>query len=38
VPFAGEYGAYDQVPLGQRVAYYRTMSSASIAIQGCAWG
>ena len=40
VPFAGEYGAYDQIPLDQRVAYYRTISSAfaSIGIQSCAWG
>jgi endoglucanase len=40
VPFAGEYGAYDQIPLDQRAAYYRTISSAfaSIGIQSCAWG
>jgi endoglucanase len=40
VPFAGEYGAYDRIPLDQRVAYYRTVSSAfaSIGIQSCAWG
>jgi endoglucanase len=40
VPFMGEYGAYDQIPLDQRVAYYRTISSAfaSIGIQSCAWG
>jgi endoglucanase len=40
VPFAGEYGAYDRIPLDQRVAYYRTISAAfaSIGIQSCAWG
>ena len=40
VPFAGEYGAYDQIPLDQRTAYYRTISAAfaSIGIQSCAWG
>ena len=40
VPFMGEYGAYEQVPLAQRIAYYRTVSAAfaSIGIQGCAWG
>jgi endoglucanase len=40
VPFAGEYGAYDQIPLDQRVAYYRTVSAAfaSIGVQSCAWG
>ena len=40
VPFAGEYGAYDRIPLDQRAAYYRTISSAfaSIGIQSCAWG
>jgi endoglucanase len=40
VPFMGEYGAYDQIPLDQRVAYYRTVSAAfaSIGIQSCAWG
>ena len=40
VPFAGEYGAYDQIPLDQRAAYYRTVSAAfaSIGIQSCAWG
>jgi endoglucanase len=40
VPFAGEYGAYDQIPLAQRAVYYRTVSAAfaSIGIQSCAWG
>jgi endoglucanase len=40
VPFVGEYGAYEGVPIDQRVAYYRTMSSAyaSIGVQSCAWG
>ena len=40
VPFLGEYGAYEQIPLDQRVAYYRRISSAfaSIGIQSCAWG
>jgi endoglucanase len=40
VPFVGEYGAYDQVPMDQRVAYYRTVSAAfaSAGIQSCAWG
>jgi aryl-phospho-beta-D-glucosidase BglC (GH1 family) len=40
VPFMGEYGAYDRIPLDQRAAYYRTVSAAfaSIGIQSCAWG
>jgi len=42
VPFLGEYGAIDhpQVPLSERIKYYRTMSSAyaSIGVQSCAWG
>jgi endoglucanase len=40
VPFAGEFGAYDRIPLDQRIAYYRTISAAfaSIGIQSCAWG
>ena len=40
VPFLGEYGAYEGVPLDQRIAYYRAMSSAyaSIGVQSCAWG
>ena len=40
VPFAGEYGAYDRIPLDERAAYYRTISAAfaSIGIQSCAWG
>jgi len=41
VPFLGEYGAIDhpQVPLSERIKYYRTMSSAyaSIGVQSCAW-
>jgi hypothetical protein len=33
-------GAYDRIPLDQRVAYYRTVSAAfaSIGFQSCAWG
>jgi endoglucanase len=40
VPFAGEYGAYDPIPLDQRTSYYRTISSAfaSVGVQSCAWG
>lgn len=42
VPFIGEYGAIDhpQVPLEQRIEYYRTVSAAyaSIGVQSCAWG
>lgn len=40
VPFMGEYGANELVPLEQRIAYYRTISAAfaSAGIQGCAWG
>ena len=40
VPFAGEYGAYDRIPLDQRAAYYRTISTAfaSVGVQSCAWG
>jgi endoglucanase len=41
VPFLGEYGVIDhaQVPLGDRVNYYRTITSAyaSIGVQSCAW-
>jgi endoglucanase len=40
VPFMGEYGAFEQVPMDQRISYYRTISAAfaSAGIQGCAWG
>jgi endoglucanase len=40
VPFMGEYGAFEQVPMDQRVAYYRIISAAfaSAGIQGCVWG
>jgi endoglucanase len=40
VPFVGEYGAYEGIPVDQRVTYYRTISSAyaSIGVQSCAWG
>lgn len=40
VPFMGEYGAYDRIPVDQRAAYYGTVSAAfaSIGIQSCAWG
>jgi endoglucanase len=40
VPFLGEYGAYEQIPMDQRVSYYRAISSAfaSVGIQSCAWG
>lgn len=40
VPFMGEYGANELVPLDQRIAWYRTISAAfaSAGIQGCAWG
>lgn len=40
VPFVGEYGAYEQVPMEQRISYYRTVSAAfaSAGIQSCAWG
>ena len=40
VPFVGEYGAIETIPLEQRVAYYRTVSSAfaSLGVASCAWG
>ena len=40
VPFMGEYGAFEQVPMDQRISYYRTISAAfaSAGIQSCAWG
>jgi endoglucanase len=40
VPFIGEYGAYEGVPLDQRALYYKTISAAfaSIGVQSCAWG
>lgn len=42
VPMMGEFGATDnpRVPVGDRIRYYHTISSAfaSIGIQSCAWG
>jgi len=42
VPVMGEFGAQDdpRVPLDQRIAYYRAVSSAfaSTGVYGCAWG
>lgn len=40
VPFVGEYGAIETIPLDQRTLYYRTVSSAfaSVGIASCAWG
>ena len=40
VPFVGEYGAIETVPVGQRIAWYRATSSsfASIGVATCAWG
>ncbi|WP_260043562.1 glycoside hydrolase family 5 protein [Novosphingobium mangrovi (ex Huang et al. 2023)] len=39
VPFIGEYGAYEDIPLDQRATYYGAVSHAfaSIGIQSCAW-
>lgn len=41
VPFVGEYGVNDHpdVPLAQRLSYYRTITAAyaSIGVQSCAW-
>ncbi|WP_252365056.1 glycoside hydrolase family 5 protein [Sphingobium yanoikuyae] len=39
VPFVGEYGAIQDIPLDQRALYYGTISHAfaSIGIQSCAW-
>lgn len=40
VPFMGEYGAIETIPLAERANYYKVMTSAfaSIGIQSCAWG
>ena len=40
VPFVGEYGAYEEIPLAQRALYYKTITAAfaSIGVQSCAWG
>jgi endoglucanase len=40
VPFAGEYGAIENIPSEQRAAWYRTVSSAfaSAGVASCAWG
>ena len=37
--FLGEYGAYEGIPLGQRVTYYGTVHDAFAAagVDGCAW-
>ena len=38
--FMGEYGAYDPIPMDQRVAYYSAVSKAfgDAGIDGCVWG
>jgi endoglucanase len=40
VPFVGEYGAIETIPLDQRALYYHTVTSAfaSLGIASCAWG
>ena len=40
VPFVGEYGVYEGVPLEQRAAYYDdlTHALAGIGVQSCVWG
>lgn len=40
MPLVGEYGAIDTIPLEQRTAYYRAVSSAfaSLGVASCAWG
>jgi endoglucanase len=37
--FLGEYGAYEGIPLAQRVTYYGTVHQAFAAagVDGCAW-
>ena len=39
VPLMGEYGAYETAALGQRVAYYRAVTTAfdAAGVGGCAW-
>nr|WP_280842198.1 glycoside hydrolase family 5 protein [Pontixanthobacter sp. CEM42] len=38
--FMGEYGAYDVIPMDQRVSYYSAVSTAfrTADIDGCVWG
>jgi endoglucanase len=40
VPFVGEYGAIETIPLPQRTLYYHTVTSAfaSLGVASCAWG
>ena len=40
VPFVGEYGAFNPIPLDQRASYYKTITRAfaSVGVQSCAWG
>ena len=40
VPFIGEYGVYEGVPMAQRAAYYDevTHAFAAIGVQSCVWG
>ena len=40
VPFVGEYGAIETIPLEQRISYYRTATAAfaSVGLASCAWG
>ena len=40
VPFVGEYGAIETIPLDQRSLYYHTVSAAfaSLGVASCAWG
>lgn len=40
VPFVGEYGAYEGIPMTQRAKYHDVISHAfaSIGIQSCVWG
>lgn len=40
VPFIGEYGAIETIPLEQRTLYYRTVTAAfaSLGVATCAWG
>lgn len=40
VPFVGEYGVYEGVPMEARIAYYDdlTHALAGIGVQSCVWG
>ena len=40
VPFVGEYGAIEKIPLPERTLYYHTVTSAfaSMGLASCAWG